>query len=522
MSDIFFPADLVPTSMLFGVDDFTAVDESATTGAMQSSTLFGTRRWHLRMDFAVLTGSRLARFEALVAALRGRQNRVWVSPSRAARGSFPDLEMLSNNTFENGTTGWIAFGPQGVISAQDRTLRTKRTLPGNYLGCEQVPTISLSIPYSLRGMYSVINGPILPHLQMASAGNFVDLAFGGNYASLPFIPNGLSTPYVVIYDALPTGGIAGDYFDVPWMSLSRCALVDNGSNLLLWSDDLSNAAWTKIACSITANAAIAADGTTTADALVDTAVNTAHDVQQSCSCGSAVQDITGYATIEPAAKTWVFLQLFTATGTCNMWANLATGVLGTVNSGSGWINPRATIANVGGNKYRLCLTAYKTSADATVTLAVGPAPSDLTAVYTGAATAACNLWRLGIASFCPTATIGAQTSTVGLNPVGQTGTLLRLKGLPPSANGLLLAGDMVEIDLPTNSQLVRVTARLDSDAAGLGVLQFENALKQSPGEGAPVTIQQPMGRFVLAGSTLGVEYTPGVFGQASLEFVEAA
>jgi hypothetical protein len=521
MSDIFFPADLVPTSMLFGVDDFTAVDESATTGAMQSSTLFGTRRWHLRMDFAVLTGSRLARFEALVAALRGRQNRVWVSPSTPPRGSFPDVELIPNNTFANGTTGWGTFNAQSVLSAQDRQLRVKRNAPSAGYGFSVGVTLALSIPYAMRALVLAGAGPSVFRLNLVATSWFVDVPFVGNYCSFSGVPSIVAGAGMSLYENSATGGIAGDFFDLPWGSVSRCALVDNGSNLALWSDDFSNAAWTKNACSITVNAAIAADGTLTADAIVDTAVNTAHYITQTATCGSAAQDITAYATLENAAKAWAFLQIATATGGCLVWVNLSTGAMGTTTTGAGWINARATLANVGGNKYRLCLTAYKTSSDTTVTIATGPASADTVTAYLGTAVAATYIWRAGIA-LSSTATIGAQTVGAAVTAQVQTGSQLRLKGLPASTNGLLLAGDMVEIDLPTNSQLVRVTARLDSDAAGLGLLQFENALKQSPADGAAVIIQQPMGRFVLASSTLGVEYTPGVFGQASLEFVEAA
>jgi hypothetical protein len=525
MTDIFFPVDLVPTSMMFGVDDFTAVDESATTGAMQSSTLYGTRRWRLRMDFPVLTGARLARFEALVAALRGRQNRVWISPlTRLTRGSFPDVELLANNTFANGSAGWTSYNPSlAGISATDRVLRSSRINAGQAAGHQQSLTVSINTPYAVRALLYPGSGPTNFVLQASAAsGNGLQGTMpAGGYGIGVWVPTSATSAAFIVYENSLTGGMAGDYFEMPWASFARCALVDNGANLTLWSDDFSNAAWVKNACTVTVNAAVAADGTTTADAIVDNATNTAHYVSQNFTCSAAAQDITVYATLENAAKPWSFLQLGTATGSCVVYANLSTGAMGTVGLGAGFLNARATMANVGGNKYRLCLTAYKTSADTAAYLLAGPATADLNNTYVGTAVAATYIWRMGVA-LSSTATIGAQSSSAAVTAVGQTGTLLRLKGLPVNTQGLLLQGDIVEIDLPSYSQLVKVTARLDSDAAGLGVLQFENTLKQSPADNAAIVVQQPMGRFVLAASSLGVEYTPGVFGQASLEFIEAA
>ncbi|HEY3679033.1 MAG TPA: hypothetical protein VGL45_09955 [Bradyrhizobium sp.] len=522
MTDIFFPADLVPTSMLFGVDDFTAVDESATTGAMQSSTLFGTRRWHLRMDFAVLTGSRLARFEALVAALRGRQNRVWVSPLRAARGSFPDVELVPNNTFANGTTGWGTFNAQSVLSAQDRTLRIGRSAASAGYGLDTGVTLTLNIPYAVRAIVLAGAGPAVFRLNLVASSWFVDVPFAGNYCSFAGVPAIVAGAGMSLYENTATGGIAGDFFDVPWGSVSRCALVDNGANMLLWSDDFTNAAWTKTRSSTSLSAAIAPDGTITADSLIeDTSTNT-HYVQQNFTVSSSAQDVCFTACANSATRFWINLALIENTGGtfASVYFNTSTGVIGTTNTGANWTNIRSYIKSLGNGWYQCTIVARKTNAATSLGVLLSLASADNVNTYTGASFGL-QIWRATVAlSSVPVRLV--QSIGTAFAALAQTGNALRIKGLPVSTSGLLLAGDMVEIDLPTNSQLVRVTARLDSDAAGLGLLQFENTLKQSPADSAAVIIQQPMGRFVLAGSTLGVEYTPGVFGQASLEFVEAA
>src|ERR1700730_17808098 len=86
-------------------------------------------RWAFRLDYSSLQGMDRARLESLIAAQRGAANRVLYSPNDyVQRGSFPSQELLTNNTWANGTTG---FGPYvGSIAARDRVLRATATAGG--------------------------------------------------------------------------------------------------------------------------------------------------------------------------------------------------------------------------------------------------------------------------------------------------------------------------------------------------------------------------------------------------------
>ncbi|MCO5083088.1 MAG: hypothetical protein M9955_15705 [Rhizobiaceae bacterium] len=109
------------------------------------------------------------------------------------------------------------------------------------------------------------------------------------------------------------------------------------TNLALHSQDLSNAAWTKVRCSISANTGLASDGTTTLDKIVEdgTAGNT-HVAEQGVNFGGA-----GFKTISVEARagerTWCYLSAYdsTAAGVCGVYFDLANAVKGTVVSGSG-------------------------------------------------------------------------------------------------------------------------------------------------------------------------------------------
>lgn len=521
MTDFYLPQDLALARATINLDANTAAFASPTVGSTRTTEKLGDRL-RISFDFTIANDNpnlnrQRGRMQAFLKRLRGQANRVYMSPPGAVlRGSFPAPELVPNNTFANGTTSWVATGGLVTISAQDRMLRNKRTAPGQNYGVNVPVTLSVNVPYVARAMVVAGSGPTGFRMNLyLPSGHPVDLSFAGNYFTLVNVPDNVTGATLGVYEGTATGGIAGDFFDVPWGSVSRCALVDNGANLLLWSDDYTNAAWTKTACTINANAFTAADGTVTADAIVDTAVSTSHYISQSAACSAAAQDITVYATLENSAKAWAFLLIGTATGACTVWVNLLTGAMGTTTTGTGWLNARATMANVGGNKYRVCLTGYKTSADTTAILQVGPAPSDLATVYTGAATQATSVWRAGIA-LSSTATIGAKTVGAAQAAVGQTGTLLRLKGLPPSSSGLLLSGDWIEC----NGQLNQVVGSLDSDAAGLGVVQLARPFRNSPADSAPFIVNNPMGKFMVSSNSTAWNEQPGGISDATVEFAE--
>lgn len=113
------------------------------------------------------------------------------------------------------------------------------------------------------------------------------------------------------------------------------------TNLALHSQDLSNAAWTKVRCSISANTGLASDGTTTLDKIVEdgTAGNT-HVAEQSVNFGGA-----GMKTISVEARagerTWCYHSAYdsTAATVAGAYFDLANGVVGTLVAGAATVEP---------------------------------------------------------------------------------------------------------------------------------------------------------------------------------------
>jgi hypothetical protein len=326
-----------------------------------------------------------------------------------------------------------------------------------------------------------------------------------------------SYPVVV---AAANGYEAGHYVSVPFTSLARCALVDNGPNALLYSDQLDNAVWNKARTSIVSNATTAPDGTSTADAIVeDTSVSTSHLVTQGASRASVAEDLCAYGYFKRGSGTRDIQMFIVADGSSNGFCsfNLGAGTTGTSGVNGTATNVRTFIRDAG-NGWYYCAVVARCPATTSLSIEVDLLNAG-SASYTGDGTSSIYAWRVGAArSAVPTR--GAQTVATAL-PSGttQTGSGLYLKGLPVSTQNIRAAGDMVEIILPTGSQLVRLTAALDSDAAGLGYLQFENPVRVSPADNAAVIFNQPMMRGILSEGPMWPT-RPGLFSDFDLDLIE--
>ena len=166
---------------------------------------------------------------------------------------------------------------------------------------------------------------------------------------------------------LTTAAVNGPRFDhvydgSSWVS-KGLLVEEQRTNNSQYSEDLTNAWWTKYQTSILSNSAAALDGNQTADKLVENSLNDQHSIFNS---GFATTAGTAY-TISFFAKSAGrnFIQFMSATSLSGASAranfDLQSGVLGTV-SGT---NTTAEIVNVGNGWYR-CVTKIS-SASATGT-----------------------------------------------------------------------------------------------------------------------------------------------------------
>ena len=167
-------------------------------------------------------------------------------------------------------------------------------------------------------------------------------------------------------------------------------------NLLTYSEQFDNAAWTKNASSVTANAGVAPDGTTTADKLVENSATDFHSVRPTTSVGTigATETLSVYA--KAAERSWFVLQLGSNK---TAYFNLSAGTIGTTASGT-----TATITALANGWYRCSIAGERVATQGNQIIL---ASADNTASYTGDGTSGILIWGAQLL------TAADQTSTGG-------------------------------------------------------------------------------------------------------------
>lgn len=503
MGEVLIPPDIVPSEESVEiVDDATSVFRPIFGSGLVQRVQQASPRFRVTQKWRGLRAEDLARMSAVCSALQGRYNTLRARVGNTYRGSFPATELLTNNDFSNGTTGWTK-GSQISHAVSDQVMRCQRIDVGTAMtlvGNASVATGIAYAPYIVRGMLMQgvgAHGSIGAQLGSIAGGQEYGYTISSTYGvkSHVTVPFGTSL-YAGLLETSPAGQIAGDYIDVPWVSLSRCALVDNSPNLLTYSDQFDNAGWpTKNNLSVSANAVAAPDGTTTADQLTENSATGEHFVEQSVAVSSDAAEFACSVCAKANSRSWIIVRIVENTGStvAAAWFNLSTGAVGTITNTANWLYGRSFITDLGGGWYRCTLVSRKTNAATTIRARIQMATADASTSYTGNGANNLYVWRGGLVGsgvpFLP-----GQTTSAASSGTAQTGTGLNVKGLPVSTAGLLLPGDWFEV----NGELKRATAALNSDAGGLGYLQFEPPLVYSPADNEPIIVNTPLGRFILA------------------------
>jgi len=366
-----------------------------------------------------------------------------------------------------------------------------------------------------------------------STGARIGTSAGGSYAGSDTTGYGLkptpsssgtgSSLFFSLYDSQTSGTVAGDYFDVLYTSLSRCAVVDNGLNALTYSDQIDNAAWTKNNCSSAGaniNAFTAPDGTLTGERLVESSdgANQYHYITQTATKPASSQWWTIYGAFRAGdggtIRDRVILKLGDVSNFTECSFDLTAGTAGTASNTGSATSGKPYIQSLGGGWYYCAVITLLPAATTNVNCQAFLV-SSTSVLYTGNGAGNIGVWRMGAAASQYPVRL-TQTTTAATTGSSQTGVALRLRAVPASTNGLLLPGDWVEC----SGQLNMVTAPLNSDAAGLGYLQLQRSFTTAPADNAPVIVNRPMGRFLLAEEEVSWGSRPGILSDFSISFVE--
>lgn len=221
---------------------------------------------------------------------------------------------------------------------------------------------------------------------------------------LNFAGSGVVDPRIA-FSRSGTGNVAG-YFDekgvmkfapsnVPRIDFdpvtSECKgllIEEQRVNLLTYSEQFENSAWQKGNCTIATNAAIAPNGTTTAEKIVEDSQAQQHYVLKTISVTSGVSyTISVFA--KAAERSELFLSFSTYNGTfeaANAYFNLTSGV---IRSTVGGCSP--VIENAGNGWFR-CSISKTATASASSIINCAALSNGSTFFYTGDGTSGIYIW----------------------------------------------------------------------------------------------------------------------------------
>ena len=530
MTEFILPPSIGPASVEWELVDFSSIFPNTFGGAPK--TYDRGQRWLAKIAYQNVSQADRATMMRFAAGLRGKANRTWVwDPSYTQRGSFPGGELLTNADFSNGTTGWAAATATMIASKGSmRVTNTKASGTADFFVEQTNVPVTQYAPHILRGAI----GQMSPNTLASSTGIF-STPLSGTYAvagprlvTQTIIPPGSTIAQVApgVFDSTGLVTTADDWGEVSYATLQRCALLDAGVNAFQYSMDFTQSAWTKQNTTALAANHTGPWGGSTAGTLIETTANGVHSVYQSAA-NAATQDWFICVALHPGglanARNFAFLYLTDlGSNAATVSFNLTTGAIVSAASGAGTVtNARAGSDATLGNGYVYCwLVATIPSSITTLYGRLLMSTDGTTVSYTGSATGDIIVSAM---TFGPGGVPGQLVQTgATAYPAGSlipvVGNSIPMKGLPINTNGLLLAGDMFEI----NGELKRALSDLNSSGAGLGTITFEPSLRSASfADSAPVIFGRPLGKFALM-QNAAWPTRPGFFSDFSLTLGEAA
>ena len=283
-------------------------------------------------------------------------------------------ELVVNGDFSNGTTGWTVDAGWAISGG-------KASASGSIGHLYQAGVAAKVVGKTYKYTFTVsdyVSGNVTPYIHSV-------------ISPVNFNSNGEKTVYLVAINTsaehgfIPTAGASFSIDnisvrEIPGISLSQATatsmpVASARSNLLKYSEDFSNAAWQKLSLLVSANAAVAPDGATTADLIYPQ--TTTINVQIYCALPATLAGAnTNSIYVKAAGFQWVVLggPMF-ASANDAAYFDVVNGVWGTTGSNltvsatalaNGWYRISASNVVAGNRQFTLKLADANGSNTATV------------------------------------------------------------------------------------------------------------------------------------------------------------
>lgn len=152
-------------------------------------------------------------------------------------------------------------------------------------------------------------------------------------------------------------------------------------NLLTYTEQFDNAAWTKNDTTITANAIAAPDGTTTADLLTEGSAGTAQIGQTASTAAGVARSFSVY--LKRGNTDWLRVQAVNGSDFYRLWVNVNTGAIGASGAGGAGALSATSITALPDGWYRVTLTGTIPAASTNVFVNTASANNSSTRVTGG-------------------------------------------------------------------------------------------------------------------------------------------
>jgi hypothetical protein len=228
--------------------------------------------------------------------------------------------------------------------------------------------------------------------------------------SIPDFARGSTGTFTGSNGLIQSASINVPRFDYDPISLECKGLLieESRTNLILRSDNLANASWSKNNLTITSDTTTSPDGSQNADKLVESVILGPHFISQSITISSSsVYSVTVFA--KASERTWLCVDPVNPSVANNAtFFDLANGVIGTNASGN-----TASITNIGNGWYRCTISRTTSVSQTSMRLEIYPASANNTVSYLGVSSNGIFVWAAQIeAGSFPTNYIPTTSSTL--------------------------------------------------------------------------------------------------------------